>query len=409
MAVLAVATGCTSDADLAGGDTAGSQPAEPVELTIAPQDGASEVAPDTPITVTADNGTISDVTVTGPEEADPDSVDAITGTLSEDETEWTSDWTLTPGTEFTVTATGESEAGETTEVVSSFSTLTATEGKRLELKANTPVSDTEVGVGMPVMVEFDYPVQNKAAVEAAMEVTSEKPAQGAWNWFSDKRLVFRTKEYWEPFQKVTVDMHLAGVEAADGVYGIENHRLEFTVGRSQISNIDEDNSHMTVERGGQQVKEFPVSLGRATTHEYTTTSGTHLTMSRETDFRMSNGTLGVPEDDPEYYDIEVDYGVRISWSGEYLHSMPSNNQLGEANTSHGCINMSLEGARWFYQNTLLGDPVVITGTDRILPVENGWGYWQRSWEDWVANSAVGEADDTTQPGTPGSPHGGNAA
>lgn len=53
----------------------------------------------------------------------------------------------------------------------------------------------------------------------------------------------------------------------------------------------------------------------------------------------------------------------------------------------------------------MGDPLIVTGTDRELEVDNGWGYWQRSWDTWLANSATGTADDTGEPGTPGSPHG----
>ncbi|CAM4156179.1 hypothetical protein NORO109296_21285 [Nocardiopsis rhodophaea] len=48
--------------------------------------------------------------------------------------------------------------------------------------------------------------------------------------------------------------------------------------------------------------------------------------------------------------------------------------------------------------------MVITGTDRELEVDNGWGYWQRPWKEWLDNSALGEADDTGKAGTPGSPH-----
>ncbi|GAA2030317.1 hypothetical protein GCM10009800_14540 [Nocardiopsis rhodophaea] len=110
------------------------------------------------------------------------------------------------------------------------------------------------------------------------------------------------------------------------------------------------------------------------------------------------------KDDPNYYSEIADYAMRISWSGEYLHSAPWNPRVGEANTSHGCINMTVADSKWYYDNSLVGDPVVITGTDRELEVDNGWGYWQRPWKEWLDNSALGEADDTGKAGTPGSPH-----
>ncbi|MFC4563738.1 Ig-like domain-containing protein [Nocardiopsis mangrovi] len=401
---LLAASACTSgESDLAGEDAGSTDPAV---LSITPEDGTDEIRPNEPITVTAESGTITDVTVEqagGSGESLP-----MTGTLNGDENEWVSDWTLVPGADVVVTATGENGAGEATEVVSQFTTLEATEGRRLEFKADTVeqqlLTDGPVGVGMPIMIDFDMPVENREQVEAAMEVTSEKPAQGAWNWFGDKRAVFRTEDYWEPNQTVTVDLHLAGVEASDGVYGVEDTSIEFEVGRSQITDIDEDESHMVVESDGETVKEFPVSLGMATTRAYTTTSGVHLTMGKFTNFRMSNDTMGVPKDSPEWYEEYVAHAVQISNSGEFLHTADWNYQLGEANTSHGCVNMSVEDSQWFYDNSLPGDPVLITGTDRELEVDNGWGFWQRSWDDWVAESAVGEADDTGEAGVPGSPH-----
>src|SRR5690606_41119894 len=73
-----------------------------LELTIVPADGESEVSPDTPITVTAANGTIEEVKVTQSpapeegagdeaaaeaeeaEEGGPAEVDTVTGTRSEE-------------------------------------------------------------------------------------------------------------------------------------------------------------------------------------------------------------------------------------------------------------------------------------------------------------------------------------
>ncbi|MUL41332.1 L,D-transpeptidase [Streptomonospora sp. PA3] len=373
------------------------------EVTITPADGGTEIRPDSPVVVSADKGKITDVQVEQ-KLSGGKTDESMTGTFNDDKTEWTSDWTLHPGSDVTVTATAENSEGKSTEAISEFSTVPPVEGQRLEIETINVEPGSTVGVGMPIIVDFDLPVKNKAQVEAAMEVSSEKPAEGAWNWFGDEIAVFRPTEYWEPYQKVTVNLNLAGVAASEGVWGIENREFEFEVGREQITTIDEDAHHMTVERDGEVVKEFPVSLGMATQRKYTTTSGTHLTMAFHTDYRMSNDTLGVSKDDPNYYEEFVEYAVRISNSGEFLHSATWNYQLGEANTSHGCINMSLEDSRWFYEESLRGDPVDITGTDRPLEVDNGWGYWQRSAEDWVSMSATGEADDTSEPGTPGSPH-----
>ncbi|TDQ52496.1 L,D-transpeptidase-like protein [Actinorugispora endophytica] len=392
-----------------------------MDLVITPADGGADISPDSPVTVSATGGTIDEVTVTqtGGEEQQAEEAVAqespeagedveeefgtVTGTLNEDKTEWTSDWTLTPGSKVTVVATGTNEAGESTEVTSEFSTLAAVPGQRLEIQSNFPVSGDTVGIGMPIIINFDLPVENKAAVEAAMEVVSEEPTQGAWNWFGDQMAVFRTEEYWEPNQKVTVNMHLAGVQASEGVYGVKNHQLNFEVGRSQTTEIDNDTHRMVVTRDGEQIQDFPISNGDGSTRAFTTTSGVHLTMEKYQHLIMDSATVGIPKGSPGYYYLDVNYAVRVSNSGEFTHAAPWNGDLGVANRSHGCTNMSTADAQWFYENSYMGDPVTITGTDRELEVDNGWGFWQRSWDEWLANSTVGEADKTDEAGSPGSP------
>ncbi|TQN32030.1 lipoprotein-anchoring transpeptidase ErfK/SrfK [Haloactinospora alba] len=412
LAVLALGlTAACSGSGSEGADTAGAEGgSDPVTVKVLPEDGGSEVRPDVPVTVQADGGSITDVQVEQSGGADTgdgsdSAVDEVTGQLNDDKTEWVSEWNLKPGADVTVTATAENEDGEESEAVSEFSTVPAPQGQRLELVSNFPTSGETVGVGMPVIVNFDLPVENKKQVENSIEVSADEPTQGAWNWFGDDMAVFRPKEYWPSGTEVTVDMHLAGTEASEGVHGIENHRLNFEVGRKQVSTIDSDSHQMTVERDGEQIQKFPVSIGKANVEKYTTTSGTHLTMNKRRELTMDSSTTGVPVDSPEGYKLDVEYAVRFSNSGEFTHAAPWNSAaLGEENTSHGCPNMSTEDAKWFYENSYQGDPLVVEGTDRELEVDNGWGYWQRSWDQWLENSATGEPDRTDEEGTPGSVH-----
>ncbi|RNL81789.1 L,D-transpeptidase [Halostreptopolyspora alba] len=398
--VLTAACSGSENADTAGGDEA-----DPATATITPEDGADEVKPNLPVKVEAEGGTITDVAVQQSGGETPDDSADMSGSLNEDENVWVSDWNLYPGSDVEVAATVQNPDGEESEVVSEFSTRSATEGQRLELTSNFPTSDQTVGVGMPVVINFDMPVENKGQVENSIEVTSEEGMEGAWNWFGDETAVFRPKEYWEPNQEITVDLRLAGVEASDGVFGIENHQINFEVGREQISTVDDEEHTMVVERDGEEIKEFPISNGDASKHIYTTTSGTHLTMEKYEHLVMDSSTVGIPVDSPEGYKLDVNYAVRTSGSGEFTHSAPWNGQLGESNESHGCTNMAPEDAKWFYEESLMGDPFTVTGTDRELEVDNGWGYWQRSWEEWLEHSETGEADRTDGNGTVGSPHG----
>ncbi|WP_026122577.1 L,D-transpeptidase [Nocardiopsis halotolerans] len=415
LAALALAaTACTSgEAETQGGGTGTAADAEPVELAITPGDGAEEVEPNSPVRVTAEGGVITDVQVEqasvneaaaaeGEEEGDPL---AMTGTLNGEGTEWTSDWTLHPGSEIVVTATAENEAGETTELVHEFTTLAATPGQRLELASNFPTSGQTVGVGMPIVINFDLPVTNKAQVENSMEVVSEQGIEGAWNWTSDKTAVFRPKEYWEPHQSVTVDMHLAGVEASEGVYGVSDHQLEFEVGRELVATMHVPDHEMVITIDGAQERTIPVSNGQASRRFDTTSSGVHVLMERYEHLTMDSSTVGIPEGSPGSYNVDVMYAVRTSNSGEFVHEASYNGSIGSANTSNGCTNLRMDDARWFFENTLMGDVLETTGTDREFEWNNGWGFWQRSWDEWLSNSATGEPQVTDGSGTPGAVHG----
>ncbi|MDA2806598.1 L,D-transpeptidase [Nocardiopsis suaedae] len=420
-AALVLASACTgSTADPSGSESGG----DPVDVVITPGDGATGGRPDVPLTVEAEGGKVTDVTVTqelpeggasqdaqagqdgGEDGGDGGSeADEVTGTLSDDGATWTSDWNLTPGTDVKVEAVAENADGEEKEFAAQFSTAEAEQGNALELESNFPSSGDTVGVGMPIIVNFDLPVENKSRVENSLEVVSEEPNEGSWTWLDDQSAVFRPKEYWKPNQKVAVNMRLAGVDAGGGTYGVENHRLEFEVGRDQRTTIDARSHRMVVERDGEEIKDFPTSVGKANTRAYTTTSGSHLTMEKYANLVMDSSTVGVPVDSPEGYKLDVDYAVRFSNSGEFTHAAPWNGSLGEANLSHGCPNMATSDAKWFYENSYMGDPLEVTGTDRQVEWDNGWSYWELSWEDWLAKSATGESDKTDDTGTPGSVHG----
>lgn len=416
--VLVLLTACSTDEEPET-DAQRTEEAAGPEVTITPEPGATEVAPNTPVRVEAEGGTITDVRIDQVDQVDAaeagdgeaegaqePTVHDVTGTLNEDEDAWVADWNLHPGSAITVTATATDDEGEETEVVSEFTTQDTTEGQSLELASNFPTSGQTVGVGMPVIINFDLPVTNKEQVENSMEVISEEETQGAWNWVSDQMAVFRPEEYWEPYQQIAVDLHLAGVEASDGVFGVSDHRIEFEVGREMISTMHVPDHEMEVSVDGEDVRTIPVSNGAADERFNTTTSGVHLTMEKYESLVMDSATVGIEEGEPGHYRLDVDWAVRTSNSGEFSHAAPWNSgNLGSANTSNGCTNMSVDDARWFHDESLMGDVLETTGTDRELEWDNGWGFYQRSWEEWLEQSATGEPQSTDGSGTPGGVHG----
>jgi lipoprotein-anchoring transpeptidase ErfK/SrfK len=355
--------------------------APPATVTITPANGAAGSRPDQPIVVKAAQGTLRDVTVRA-------GGGQVTGTYDKGRLQWTSAGTLRPATKYSVTATAENADGKTTTANSAFQTLIPK--RTFGIADITPMPGETIGVGMPLIVKFSDPVYNKANVERALSVTSSKPSEGAWRWFGDQQAVYRTKDYWQPHQKVTLTARLAGVRGAKDTYGTKDYSRSFTIGASHVSTVDVKAHRMTVTVDGRTVKTAPISAGKGGARKYTTTNGVHAVMGKQSPVTMTSGWMGVTDkSDPNYYSLTVHQAVQISSSGEYVHSAPwSVGSQGRENVSHGCVNAPPSFAKWFYDLSKRGDIVKVTGTDRDLEPDNGYGYWQLSWDDWRKGSAT---------------------
>lgn len=260
----------------------------------------------------------------------------------------------------------------------------------------TPMGDRteKVGVGFPIIVTFDRSVRTRrrAEVESVLEVQAQKPVEGAWRWVSDRKVIYRTKTYWKPHQKVLFTARLSDLPGNTGAKDVSRR---FAVGTSNISVVDTRRHTMKVYRDGKLAKTIPISAGsggmvRNGVDVYLTTSGTHLTMGKKAVETMTSSWLGVTDPkDPLYYKLEIPWAVRISDSGEYVHESAGYYQfLGRSNQSHGCVRATPEGAKWFYTISQRGDVVKIKGTKRKLEWNNGWSYWQLSWNQWKKGSAL---------------------
>lgn len=386
--VLASITGCQSESATPAGENE-ERKAAAATLTITPSaEGDKKVRTDRGLTVRAAGGKIQNVEVTTGKYH-------LAGKVDKAGTTWRSKWTLHPGRPYTVTAVAVNPDGRRTTKTAHFTTAKpkntisakATPGDGLLM----PGAGKKFGVGMPIIVDFSSDVYNKKAVEKSFEVRAEKPVRGAWHWMNRRQAVFRTKKFWSSDQKVKFTAHLAGVRAAKGVYGTRNVTSEFRIGDKQVLTVNTKTHKSVFKRDGKKKRKMPISAGRATSRSTTTSSGIHLAMSREYHVVMDSTTIGIPKGEPGYYRLDVNYAVRISNSGEYTHSAPwSVGSQGVANVSHGCVNLSPANAKWFYDRVQLGDVVKVTGTDRDLEVDNGWGYWQRDWKDWVKGGALNE-------------------
>ncbi|MFG1998523.1 Ig-like domain-containing protein [Spirillospora sp. NPDC048911] len=388
---LATAAGCGGGGSKPGGGTVSGKDGAP-SLTVTPGDGTSRVRPDSRVAVTAGGGTLAEVTVrTG-------GGLVVAGGFTADRTGWRASRGLKPDAAYEVTAKATGKGGKTTTVTSRFRTLKP--AKTFGIADITPMSDRSerIGVGAPIIVTFNRPVTNRAVVERALEVKAQKPVEGAWRWVSSTRVIYRTKRYWPAHQKVRLTARLTGVAAAKGVYGAADVSRRFAVGAAQISSVNARTHRMTVRRDGRVIRTLPVSLGaggKTVNGEdiFLTASGVHLVMDKKRVERMTSEGSGIdPKDKNNGWDVMVNWAVRISASGEYVHQ--SNGQfqfLGVSNQSHGCVRTTPDGSQWFFGIAQRGDVVDVKGTARRLPWTNGWSYWQLSWNQWRSGSALHHA------------------
>ena len=240
---------------------------------------------------------------------------------------------------------------------------------------------------MPVIVQFDVAVTDKASIERHLSVQSSPQQAGAWHWISDNEVHWRPRTYWQPGTQVTVDADINSIPAGRGVFGQLSRTTSFTVGDAMVSKVDVSRHTMQVFRNGTLLRTIPVSAGKP---GFTTRSGTKVIIEKFREKRMDAATTGISRDDPEYYNIEdVEYAMRVTYSGEFLHAAPwSVGSQGSANVSHGCVGMSTADAAWLYNLTKRGDVVEVTGSDRYMTLTNGYGDWNASFADYKAGSAL---------------------
>jgi len=197
---------------------------------------------------------------------------------------------------------------------------------------------------------------------------------------------WRPKDYWQPGTDVVVRSDLAGVNLGQDTWGNDDDRVKFTVGESQISTVDIANHTMVVSRGGEVVRRVPITTGKP---GWDTRNGVKVIMSKDREVVMDAASIDVDQDDPEYYRLDVEYAMRITWSGEYLHAAPwSVRYQGKDNVSHGCTGMSMENATWFYNSSKIGDVVEYVNGSRSMEAWNGYTDWTVSWQDWKQGSAL---------------------
>ncbi|WP_333740054.1 L,D-transpeptidase [Streptomyces sp. IBSBF 2806] len=370
-------------------DEAAAQKSSAAQIKITPADGSDNASINNSATVTVSKGTLSAVTMTTADGK------AVEGALSADKTSWKPNQQLERSTTYKVAAEAKDSGGLVAHENASFTTVSPDNSF---IGNFTPEDGSTVGVGMPVSINFNKSITDKAAVQKGVSVTSTSGQEVACHWFSTQRMDCRPQDYWKENSTVTLKLALDGVEGAKGVFGVQQKTITFKVGRNQVSYVDAKTKQMKVTHNGAVVKTIPISAGSPDNKTY---EGQMVMSEKFKETRMNGATVGFTDDDGKgEYDIkDVPHAIRLTNSGTFVHGnyWGAKSVFGSVNTSHGCVGLSdTKGADdkgtagyWFYTNSIVGDVVVVKNTgDKTVAPDNGLNGWNMDWAQWKAGSAV---------------------
>ena len=373
-------------------------------LSVSVTSGAVDVSPGDPVTVMLTGGTLTGVALT------PAGGAAIAGTFEGEQGTWHNTAALLYNKVYTLAITGAGADGKHYEETRTFTTVKPARTTGVTLRANDGMllSGGTFGAGQPIVVSFDRTVTDKAAAERTLSVTTSPPGVvGGWYWMSSAQVHWRPKAYWPAGTKVTVTAAVYGRDLGGGSFGSADKSASFTIGREKIAVADSKSHRMKIFVDGVQLTTIngldvtagiPISMGKGGTErqpsgvliDFTTNSGPHVITQKFEVVQMSSASYGITDPtSSNYYDEPIRKAIQISGDGEYVHLRDWNvNQIGNSNTSHGCVNVGAQYIYWFYDNFGAGDIVDVTGTARQLDKRNGLGDWVVSWADWLNGSAL---------------------
>jgi lipoprotein-anchoring transpeptidase ErfK/SrfK len=360
-------------------------------ITVAPTPdlGAGRVSPDKPVVVTVASGRLTDVVVTASDGT------VIVGRMTPDSSTWTAEAnSLNYDSTYLVSADAVDRLGVATGIKQTLQTLRPSAlltVRKVNPSGVTPAgTNATVGVGFPMKVTFNTSVKSDTArrtVEKTMNVTiNGEAAHGGWRWESDTVAYYRLPTYWPGNSTIKLDTHLKGVNVSDGVWGDSNSTHTWNTGNAMISTVNLVTHQLVVRKNGIVLKVIPITGGKP---GYETRTGIKVILGHEVSRRMDAATGGVEASDPEYYNLVVQYAMRVTLTGEFLHAAPwSVASQGSANVSHGCVGMSTANAKWLFDNSEIGDVVEFTGNPRKMEWNNGIDDWNVPFNRWLAGATV---------------------
>ena len=238
---------------------------------------------------------------------------------------------------------------------------------RLAIASLLPAEGAVVGVAHPVVVTFKQPFVDRRAAERALGVKSVPAMTGKFEWVASNVAQWVPEKFWPAHSTVMLavgNLPARNFETGPAVVGVadlSDHTFTVTVDGEPPSELPAP--HHRPNWGQHGV--FPASMCRP---EYPTPVGVYSVLAKERDVVMDSSSVGIPVDAPDGYLLDVEYAVRFTHRGLFVHSAPwAVNQMGHENGSHGCIGLSTEDAQWYFDNVNVGDPIIVRENSIEVP------------------------------------------
>lgn len=207
----------------------------------------------------------------------------------------------------------------------------------------SPSAGEVVGVAMPITVKFGAPVTDRTAAQQTLGISASHVPAGKFEWPDESTMRWTPSTYWPSHSTIAVK--------AGGM------KYTFRTGSEVLGVASISKHNFVVSIDGVVQRTMPASMGKP---KHPTPVGSFTALEKQNPVVMDSRTIGIPLNDPEGYKLTVNYAVRVTWGGVYVHSAPWwTGAQGNSNVSHGCINLSPDNAAWYYNNVEVGDPIEI--------------------------------------------------
>jgi lipoprotein-anchoring transpeptidase ErfK/SrfK len=245
---------------------------------------------------------------------------------------------------------------------------------------------SQFGVGIPIIAYLSKKISDGTAFANATRVTVDgQPVKGAW--FFEPSVAengypleahYRLQDYWPAHSKIAMDLPVKGLSAGKGLAFDDSLTLHFSTGAANVATVDDATHTLSLVSDGKPAGTFAVSLGATNTP---TARGTKVIMEKGASICMSG---------PGYHECDVKWTQRLTYGGEYLHAAPWNlANLGRADSSNGCTNLSTADAETLYNHLEIGDVVTYPNANGPkMSLGAGYGDWNVQWSQWLFGGAV---------------------